>query len=117
MIPGARYKLFIWYKNSVVGKTSQLFVVNSTNNIGLKSDGTWGEYPSGMIISNSTVWTEYTIEFNAHVDYTVYKIILKRYSAASSSIYYDDLSLRQIPSEEGIVKPIVLPIVKRIVKN
>jgi len=93
MVSEKRYKVIIWYKNSAVGKTAQFQIRDSASNVYLKSDGTWQGGAVFITLPNSTTWTPFELEFDAHAAYTDYQIYLKVLSAASSSIYFDDVSI------------------------
>ncbi len=94
---GVKYNLSVWYKNSLSGKTSLIQIRDSSNTVGLKSDGTWGDDSEFIELPNSTEWTEFVLEFEAHSSYSNYKIrighIILKSSATSSSIYFDDLEI------------------------
>ena len=93
LVPLRRYKLVIWYKNSVAGKTACLAFRNKASGVWLKEDGTWTAVDTEIVIPNSTVWKKYELEFSAHADYSLYYIWLYEDAATSSSIYFDDASI------------------------
>jgi len=93
LTPLKRYKIIVWYKNSVAGKTSVLAFWDSGANVYLKEDGTWNVGVYEIVLPNSLVWTPYELPFYAHSDYSNYRIRLKRGIAASSSIYFDKVSI------------------------
>lgn len=88
-----RYKIIIWYKNSAVGKTARFRIKNTGNNVYLKSDGTWQAGEIYIALPNSIIWTPYELEFYAHASYSDYQILLRVLSAASSLIYFDNISI------------------------
>jgi len=93
MIPIKRHKVVIWYMNSAVDKTARFRIKDSANNVYLKADGTWQAGEIYITLPNSIIWTPYELEFNAHAAYTDYQILLRVLSAASSSIYFDKVSI------------------------
>ena len=95
---GETYELSIWYKNSEAAKTMRLYLYDNMSHIWLKSDGTWASgVPTSITLANSTNWTEYAISFTAGA-YTSYVLNINNSSAASSSIYIDDVSIDAITS-------------------
>lgn len=93
MIPLKRHKVVIWYMNSAVDKTARFRIKNSGNNVYLKEDGTWQAGEIYITLPNSIIWTPYELEFYAHADYSDYQILLRVLSAASSLIYFDEVSI------------------------
>jgi len=92
LTPLKRHKLVIWYKMSVEGKTAKFTLRNTGSNVYLQDDGTWGASHEITLV-NSTIWKKYEIYFYAHADYSSYYINLRRNDAASSLIYFDDVSI------------------------
>jgi len=92
LVAGRKYRLVIWYKNSASGKTASYQLRDSSSTVYLQSNGTWGASVS-IVLPNSTSWRPYVIEFIAHASYITYNILIKRESAASSTIYLDNVSL------------------------
>ena len=83
----------VWYKNSTSGKTAQITLRNTGSNTWLSDDGTWtASVPDSITLDNNTSYTEYEITFTTPV-YTEYYLSLSNDSAASSSIYLDDVSI------------------------
>lgn len=95
LVPGLKYRLSLKYRNSASGKTARIMLYDSGFNGGLRPDGTFGTNPAADTIDlpNSTSWASYSIDFYAHADYSSYLLYLSRGSAASSSIWFDDVSL------------------------
>jgi len=91
-----RYKIIIWYKNSVAGKTCQFYIRNTGNNVYLKEDGTWNVGLYQIVLPNSLVWTPYELPFYAHADYSSYIVLLQTKTAPSSSIYFDNISIKEL---------------------
>lgn len=93
LTPLKRRKVIIWYKNSVAGKTFQFYIRNIGNNVYLKEDGTWNVGSYYITLPNSIVWTAYELPFYVHPDYSSYLMLLREKLAASSSFYFDKLSI------------------------
>ena len=93
LTPLKRRKVIIWYKNSVAGKTFQFYIRNIGNNVYLKEDGTWNIGSYYITLPNSIVWTAYELPFYVHPDYSTYLMLLREKLAASSSIYFDKVSI------------------------
>lgn len=93
LTPLKRYKLVIWYKNSLAGKTGQANFFDMGSNVYLKEDGTWNIGAYNITLPNSIIWKKFEVYFYAHVGYTNYRLNLTRAVAASSSIYFDDVGI------------------------
>lgn len=93
LTPLKRYKLVIWYMNSVAGKTTDFTIRDSSGTVYLKEDDTWNVGYYGITLPNSTIWKKYELFFHAHPDYSSYYLHLVRKFAASSFIYFDKLSI------------------------
>ena len=101
---GETYELSIWYKNSEAAKTMRFYLYNNMSNIWLKDDSTWASgVPTAVTLPNSTSWTEYTITFTVS-SYTDYVLNMNNNSAASSSIYIDDVSLDTFNPHNTVLK-------------
>jgi len=96
--PGKKYCLSFWYKNSESGKTARMWVSPTVGGIWLDTDGTWATVTPTVSIPNSTEWAHFGMVFSAHASYRLYTIQLMNNSAASSSIYFDDVVLTRIDS-------------------
>jgi len=94
---GKKNKIVIWYKNSVAGKTARVNFRDSGYNVYLKEDGTWNVDNYEIDLPNSTTWKKYELEFITHPDYSDYRFHFRRGTAASSSIYFDDVSIAEYP--------------------
>ena len=93
LVVGETYEISIWYKNSAADKTARFYLYDNMSHIWLKDDGTWASgVPTAITLPNSTSWTEYTLEFTV-LGYTAYVLNINNNSAASSSIYLDDISI------------------------
>jgi hypothetical protein len=110
LLPSGKTRLTVWYKTDA-GKTAGLIVLSVGQVVWLQSDGSWAA--SGEIILPSTngIWTKYTLDFVAHPDYTNYVIYagcgVYGSDATSSSIYFDDLSMR-IYREDNVYLPYLI---------
>jgi hypothetical protein len=89
---GGSYKLSLWYKTSA-GKTAKINLTDTSTTTWLDSTGAWGEY-TWIALPAVTDWTEYTIYFPCPSGYTNFILYLDILSAASSSVYYDDVSIK-----------------------
>ncbi|MHA1280051.1 MAG: carbohydrate binding domain-containing protein [Candidatus Helarchaeota archaeon] len=98
--PNKRYRLQIWYKMSTTGKSAQVRIYDSGSNIWLDSNGSWVTSSTSITLSNTLDWKCFNLEFNAHPNYSNYIFIIKRGSAASSSIYFDSVSIQQLDPVE-----------------
>lgn len=84
--------LSIWYKTAA-GKTAYLKIWNGPANIGLKSDGTWGDAASLISLPAATAWTNFTLNFTSHDAQKFFSVRVSRLSAASSVLLFDDFSI------------------------
>jgi len=105
MILLRKYKLIAWYKNSMAGKTAYIQIRDIANNVYLKEDGTWNVGAYSFPFPNSTIWKRYELDFYAHPDYLNYRISLLKQTAASSSIYFDKISVEEVGS--SVINPSV----------
>ena len=117
MVANADYILSVWYYNSVADKTAKIVLYNTGTTTWLKSDGTWTSgVPDYIILTNQTgSYTEYTLNFTAPQS-TTYAFSLSNNSAASSSIYLDDVSIILAGGHKTILKSGVKVILKSGVK-
>ena len=88
---GKSYKLSFWYKQSAFSKSWVLYLRDSTSTVYLGPTGVWTT--GGFTIPYSTEWTYYELKFTAHPSYTNYQLIFQRSSAASTSMYIDDVKI------------------------
>jgi hypothetical protein len=64
-------------KYKCVGATTpKIRFYDTGSNQWLKSDGDWQASETAITLSNSTAWTEYSITFTAHADYSAYRLFL-----------------------------------------
>lgn len=92
LVNSRKYRLTIWYKTAA-SKTAKFWLNDSSSTVFLQSDGTWAG--SGEItLPTSTEWRRYELYFTAHASYQSYVLYLGRGTAASTSIYFDSLSIR-----------------------
>lgn len=92
-----KYKLVGRYKNSIAGKTARIRFRDKGSNVYLKEDGTWNVGSYLINFPNSLVWKKIEILFYGHPDYSNYRIYLDRSIANSSSIYWDNVSIEEVP--------------------
>jgi len=95
--PNVKYQINLSYFMSIAGKTAQFRITDTGYNVYLQDDATWGGI-NWIDLSNYTAWKLFELVFSAHPDYSDYVIAIQRKSAASSSIYFDKLSLVECPS-------------------
>jgi len=92
------YRLSFRYKTGA-GKTAK-FELESAGvaDVYLKSDGTWTTDVTFINLAAATSWTYYSIIFTPHAAHTLYNLVLTRDSAASGSIWFDDVSISAWPA-------------------
>lgn len=96
LVAGNPYRLSVRYKMSATGKTGRVFLYDSTpSNVCLDEDGSWVavDATDAPALDNATDWTEFVIPFTAHASYTAYTLQVYNLSAASSSIWIDNVSI------------------------
>lgn len=96
---GTPYLWSFWYKHDL-GKTARAIVRDSSSSLYLKSDGSWDTSFANIVLPSSTTWARYTIRFVPTLD-TTYVLYVGSLSAASSSIYFDDISLLEFQETLG----------------
>jgi hypothetical protein len=101
LVAGRQYTLSLWYKTEAA-KTAAIQMGNSAWDVWLKADGSWTATNTLPELAASTSWKEYEINFTAHPSYTDYNIELGSGAggwgvATSSSVYFDDLSISNVP--------------------
>ena len=87
------YRLAFKYLNSAAAKTAEYLLWNSVLNVSLKADGTWTAGAIPVQLPNVLAWTDYSLDFTSHPDFANYKLYLGNFSAASSSIYFDNVGI------------------------
>jgi parallel beta-helix repeat protein len=92
LVAGMVYKLSLWYKTAA-GKNAMLQVHDGGTNVFLNSAGVFTAINTSVTLPTATVWTKFELTFTTHGAYTNYELILARNSSASSSIYFDDISI------------------------
>jgi len=94
--PNVRYRLKIWYKMNIAGKTAayQFYTLGAAHY--LLPDGTWTTTPTSNVLSNSTIWASETVDFYAHPNHTEFILLLLRYQTASASIYWDSTGVSAV---------------------
>lgn len=96
LLPSERNKVVVWYKNSAAGKTGSILIRTDPPDFYLSSTATWGSSWNHIILPNSTVWTPFELDFNAHADHSTYRLSLRNAAATSSSIYWDNMSIKKV---------------------
>ncbi len=91
---GAKCKLSIDYKHADPAKTSKIIIRDSGSNKYLNSSGNWQTASTTIFLANSTDWLTYEITFNAHESYTNYRIQFASLSAASTTCWFDNSSVK-----------------------
>lgn len=92
-----QYRLSFWYKTAA-GKTCGVRICDSGDHVFLNAAWEWQVSSYQIVIPAATAYTQYIIDFTAHASYTAYRVALGRVtgaSAASSSIYFDDVSIKE----------------------
>ena len=100
LVAGSPYRLSVRYKMSTTGKTGTIKFYSSTPPlVTLHGSGEWADTDSwsgeDTALDNATEWTELVIPFTAHASITVYTLEVYNYSAASSSIWIDNVSITE----------------------
>jgi hypothetical protein len=91
LTPGVANKLSLWYI-AATGKTAYVHIYDSGSNVHLQSDGTWSAAPTTIPLASTLGnWAFYSLAFNTHASYTNYIIDIISNSAASSSLYFDEV--------------------------
>jgi hypothetical protein len=96
LTPEKKYRISLWYVNSVANKTFYIILQNSTGVVFLTSAGAWSKVSQGITLPNALGWTEFTIDFDAHPNYTSYNLYIQRLSATSSTFWVDDVSVKRV---------------------
>jgi len=100
LTPGNACLLSCWYiKGAHASSDLRIYVSDTGFNVSLKSDGTWQAGMENPIeMTDSAVWKLFELEFQAHPDYTDYRIrFYKGHGAGGAISYYvDDVSLAEI---------------------
>lgn len=95
LVAGALHRITIWHKIPI-GKTGMYRIRDSASNVWIQSDGTWAAVTTDIELAGTGAWTKYELYFSAHASYTAYRLSLWRLSAASSSLYFDDVSIQAV---------------------
>jgi hypothetical protein len=97
---GKRYRFSWWSKDATTGREGWAFVINSSLSSVLTKDGKWLPY-SGFDpllyprFTNTTSWVQHSFEFVAPESAVVLGVSSSNLYA-TQSIYFDDLSLKEI---------------------
>ena len=92
--PSTQYTFEVWRKHSAAVHTAKVVIKNTTTNNYLQADGTWAA-TAGFEIANVVAWTKYVFpgQFITESSGTTLEVKVMNGTAASSSIYVDDISL------------------------
>jgi hypothetical protein len=105
LVNAGLYRIGVWYKNSIAGKSAaiQLYGLDPSTQY-LKSNGQWQAGSTLIILPSSTDLAQFQITLNAPETGSTFYLRLRNASAASSSIYFDDVSLARItdPDSTGL---------------
>lgn len=96
---GKRYLLSFWSKSSAADKSFYCQIRASILGVYhyLYPDGIWRTTPNAAVVGGNTSWTQYFLEFCYPDDAATWPwLYFARNSATSGSIYFDDLSLKEI---------------------
>ncbi len=111
LVSGNQYQISFWYKMSAGSKTAQFSLRDDTATVFLDENGDWTSTPWYTVaLINKTDWFQFTLNFTAHASYTAYFFEIFNASAASASIYVDDLSFTQILNENVYVGSIPITV-------
>jgi len=94
MDPNKEYTLDIYYYMSVVLKTARWMLRDLNSNVWLQSNGSWTDSATWNTLANKTSYYNEEVDFHAYPLYGKYRLYLDRLVAASSSIYFDDISIK-----------------------
>lgn len=93
LLKNREYTLFLKYLNSAAAKTAEFMLWNTDLNVSLLGDGTWGAGQVYVSLANVLAWTDYSLEFTSHGDFTNYELHLANDAGSSSSIYFDNVGI------------------------
>ena len=102
MTPSSNYRVDLWYRADA-GKTAQLIIRDSGNNVFLQSNGSWAGAGQIILPTTNGVWTLFSLAFVANALYTNYVVAVGNWLAASSSVYFDDISVHSILSTSVVI--------------
>jgi len=94
MDPNKEYTLDIYYYMSVALKTARWMLRDLNSNVWLQSNGSWTDSATWNTLANKTSYYNEEVDFHAYPLYGKYRLYLDRLVAASSSIYFDDISIK-----------------------
>ena len=99
LTPGARYRLTLWYKGTAPSGYVTVWLHSVGESVYLANDGSWRSVNGGVgiVLPNASSWTEFTVDFDAHISHTNYYLQLQNDAGCeSSSIYWDDISIKPL---------------------
>jgi len=98
MKPGGLYAMILYRIMSAAGVTAEVMIRDKDSNVYLDSTGAWTTTATWVEISNKTSMTAFELEFYSYALYGSYRIRIRRKTATSQSIWFDNVS---VESEEG----------------
>jgi len=93
LAPDTDYVLSFWWK-AAAGKTAVVWLCESGWVYYLNTSGQWTSSQTGFILTGDGTWQYFSVTFRALAGFTSYALDLNNSSAASSSIYFDSVSLQ-----------------------
>jgi len=103
LVANSRYAFSFWRKHSAPAKTLKIMIRDSASNVWLDEDGSWAASETWISIANTEAMEQFIFNFVTHSDYTAYRVVVSSNSAASSSIYIDDLSLQDVVAPTPVI--------------
>jgi hypothetical protein len=94
MTPNKDYTLELFYFMSLAAKTARWMLRDIGSNVWLTSVGTWAAAATWNNLANALAYTQEEVEFIAYPTYSNYRLYLDRLAATSSSIFWDDVSVK-----------------------
>lgn len=88
------YTFSVWHK-CAAAMYSYVLITSFSNEVYLNSSGLWQKTSAMAITCTSTTWTQYSITFKANPDYKGIFFCLLNGVNTSTSIYWDDASLKR----------------------
>lgn len=98
LTPGNNCKVSAWYlRGAHVSSDLRLYISDVTETVFLKADGTWQVGAVIIDLAVSAIWKLFELEFQAHPDYTDYRIRFYKGHGAGGAIsfYVDDVSVTE----------------------
>jgi len=93
LLRNRNYTLQFSYLNSLAAKTARFMLYNEDLNVSLAADGSWAAGQVYVTLANVVAWTDYSLAFTSHADFSSYDLYLENAAASSSSIYFDGVGV------------------------